>query len=879
MKLMNLLLAVLCIAVTSQAVAASPTTSTQYAYNAQGQITRMDGADGGTFSYDGKGNLTSWTLPSGEVFKYLNYTTAGLPSSIVSGPAAWDLTYSADGEVTQLLSRSNPVVISTMAYNASGDLTRLSHPDGSALEYVYDDARRLKSLINGLGEKVHFTRDAAGNLVTTTYTRTNGSVTAVDRARYDEKNRLIAEEQSSNKFQKFEYDLVGNLKKHTDALNQVTHHEVDAFGRKIRSTDPAGGSIETRYDAQGNVASITDARGLKTRYLYDHLNRVTQIDSNDAGRQQLAYDAHGNLVRLTNAKGEQVDMTYDTQGRLLHKRYPSMPSQDVQYVYRPDQIQTDVITVDTTESYYSYDKQRLLIQSSSFIDPSGKRTTVGNQFHYDRAGRSTGWSGPSGKVMYTRDQAGQIASIDYAFNSKTYSVAKQVKHLPFGPVSEIVWGNDSVSNRYYDQKYRLTGMSAGKTGGSFSYDATGKLTNRKLPGSSQSYTYDARGQLLTETDGTTRTAYTYDAAGNRTQARKTNAQTGALLNQQTLAYASDSNRVIGKDGVALRSDANGNLVDVNNGRVYIYSAENRLQEVLDKQNRKIASYRYNAAGQRKVAYTYSAPSTTPSYATHYSYNQNGQLIARQEYDSAGKLNRAATWIWIDQLPVAQVLLEGFNLATPRVSVFYLHADPLNTPRIATDRLSNMAWLWASDGYGNTPPLELPSADSPAPSLIALRFPGQYDEVESALYYNYFRDYNPDIGRYMQSDPIGLAGGMNVFTYAGNNPTSFVDLLGLAMSGQGTSNAGPGGFPQGGLDNRAGPAPKTVAQKLVDFVVKTGVKKLASTAAESLVDGGGKLVNSPPVAGVLMFLHAQKLGGCDASGNCSDSREPPYQCRP
>jgi RHS repeat-associated protein len=110
--------------------------------------------------------------------------------------------------------------------------------------------------------------------------------------------------------------------------------------------------------------------------------------------------------------------------------------------------------------------------------------------------------------------------------------------------------------------------------------------------------------------------------------------------------------------------------------------------------------------------------------------------------------------------------------------YYLHSDHLNTPRHATDQSQKLLWSWNSDAFGVGRIEGVPIDDSGAFLDMPLRFPGQYFDEETELHYNYFRDYDPGTGRYVQSDPIGLQGGLSTYAYVENNPLMYTDPYGL-----------------------------------------------------------------------------------------------------
>jgi RHS repeat-associated protein len=175
--------------------------------------------------------------------------------------------------------------------------------------------------------------------------------------------------------------------------------------------------------------------------------------------------------------------------------------------------------------------------------------------------------------------------------------------------------------------------------------------------------------------------------------------------------------------------------------------------------------------------------TTAAGTTSYMYNARGELIEKNgvggttlfvydevghllgEYSSTGALIQET--VWMDDIPVATLRPNGST-----VTIYYVHTDHLNAPRIVTQSSDNSArWVWGG-GAPNQNPLGLGTF------IYNLRFPGQYSQAETGLAYNYFRDYDAPTGRYLESDPIGLRGGINTYSYVGSNPISRTDPMGL-----------------------------------------------------------------------------------------------------
>jgi len=153
----------------------------------------------------------------------------------------------------------------------------------------------------------------------------------------------------------------------------------------------------------------------------------------------------------------------------------------------------------------------------------------------------------------------------------------------------------------------------------------------------------------------------------------------------------------------------------------------------------------------------------------FSYDEAGHLLG--EYDGTGALIEET--VWLGDIPVATLRPNGAS-----VSIYYVHSDQLNTPRQITRSSDNaQLWTWFSDPFGT----DAANANPAGLGVFAynIRFPGQLFDGEAGLHANGLRDYDPAIGRYPTSDPIGLWGGINTYGYVAGNPLSWIDPWGLA----------------------------------------------------------------------------------------------------
>ena len=492
------------------------------------------------------------------------------------------------------------------------------------------------------------------------------------------------------------------------------------------------------YDAKDHLASVKDPKlSVTTSYTYDGLGNLLTQASPDTGSTTFTYDAAGNVATQTDARSTATTYAYDALNRVTGS---NVTDGTVTYAYDNTTVggayaqgHLTTITDPSGNTTYAYDSLGRITTKTQTVtaSPANKTFTVGYSY---ASGRQTGITYPSGRaVTYGFDGQGRITSITVDGGTTVLSSAT---YFPFGGPMTWTWGNAEPMTRTFDQDGRLSTVTLGPAAGAyadlsqvFGYDNLNRMTSANL----------AAGQAQ---------SFTYDANGNRTNATINAAST-------TYNYPSNSHKLSSLSGATTQSfsyDNAGNTT-VTAGVTYVYDGRGRMKQAGS------TTYLVNGLGQRVKK--------SSGSDTFFAYDEAGHLIG--EYDNSG--NPIEETVWLGDAPAAVL-----KPKTGGFDVFYIWSDNLGTPRLISDTTNAIRWQWDNaDPFGNNAPNENPSGLGAF--NYNLRFPGQYYDAETGKHYNYYRDYDPGLGRYVESDPTGLVGGLNTFNYARENPLSYVDPRG------------------------------------------------------------------------------------------------------
>jgi len=684
-----------------------------------------------------------------QVTTVTSYNAYGQPLTITD-PNGVQATLAYDAR-EHLKSRKVDNETTSFTYWPTGLLKRVILPDSSYTQYLYDNAHRLIHISDGAGNIVAYSLDGLGDRTLEDRYDPSNTLHFTHSTPFNTLGELYQDINAAGTAAvttTYGYDSNGNQQTIAAPLGRNTKKYYDSLNRLDEITDPDNGNTIINYDANDNVASVQDPRSLQTSYTHDGFGGLTQVASPDTGTTVNAYDSAGNLSTATDSRQEVAAYSYDALNRMTQLSYAD---QTIMYTYDQGTYGKGHLT-GASDAYHSmswtYDAVGRV---------TGKGQTVGAvalSVGYGYAnGDLVSLVTPSGQTLtYTYNSNHQITGI--TLNGST-TILSNATYEPFGQVNGWNWGNAATVTRTFNEDGLISQISATATGGNartISYDDANRVEQiADTSGATWVYGYDLLDHLNSAASGGATHGWTYDANGNRT----TETLNGPVISTYTISPT--TNRIQSISGALTRSytydvaghtKTYGSITANYNDRGRLHTLNNGSQT---------ENLTYNALGQLvKVGGGVSG-------FVFYMYDEAGHLLG--EYSSNGMFIEET--IWLGDIPVA--ILQPNGSSSP--NIYYIEADQVNTPRQITQSTNNaQVWSWFSDPFGTAAPTGTITYNP--------RFPGQIYDPQAGLNQSYFRDYDPAVGRYIESDLIGMKGGLNTYAYVMSDPISLIDSDGL-----------------------------------------------------------------------------------------------------
>jgi RHS repeat-associated protein len=690
-------------------------------------------------------------------------------------------------------------------FDANGQLWQVTHryrrSDGSydvrnVVTRTFDAADRVKTEIDAEGNETAYTYDGAGNVIAVLDAEGHTA-----RYEYDAMNRRSAVVSATGARTVTAYNLRGQAISVTNPMGQKASFEFNALGQRTAVVDARGFRSEFTYDANGNLDCTLDANaqaGLQSRNqdgctekrIYDALDRIERIRDAANGTTVMTYDRLGNRTSITDAENKIWSFGYDDLGRLSSETDHS--SRSIAYVVDEagNVVQKTNRLAQVTR--YTFDNGNRLTRADYLADGSAEtfgydaagnrnaaaNAAVGYTFQYDRLNRLQNKIDSRGRSLgFTYDKVGNVltkttyqgSTTSYVYDAGNRLVALrnpdytqvEYQHDPAGRVLSRVTSNgartlydydangwmnrmrhfDAANTAVADTSYGrdrlgfVTSQSDASGTSSYTLDPLNRLTGADRPGTAddEGFTYDKVGNRNTYTFRGISRHYIYQAGTNRLAEVRIGAPTGTL--ESSFGYDNEG-RLTSQAGVGAKTllwDAKGRVRSVG-GESYRYDPMNYR---IGRSGSGLGSLDYFLEGEHLESV----------------YSGTGQL--KEKY-----FRGRGT----DELVAA--FQDGGGVLKP----FLFHQDALTSTIQLTSHNGGTAQGLSYASFGAV----LASTGS---SPNRLKYTGREDDG-TGLYYYRARYYDPAIGRFVCEDSKGFAAGINFYVYAGNNPISANDPLGL-----------------------------------------------------------------------------------------------------
>jgi len=791
---------------------------TRWGYLATGEVEQITTGDGTTnavtmtFGYDAARRLVKISDGHGNHIDYLldgegNRTGENVYDSAGVLRKALSRTFDAYN-LPDIRNQENEQVDTD--YAADGLLHKKTDGEGGITTYSYDALRRLLQRtqdVDGLNARTSYSHDVAGQLISVT-----DPVGGITTYTYDDLGNLLETVSPDTGEIRYSYDEAGNQITKMDAKGQSFSYTYDSLDR-LTLLDAPGITDDIVYDYDsctngvGSLCNITlDARIVS--YSYDAFGNTTASQT-----MAYVYDAANRIRTLTYPSGSVVNYSFDMSGQINRVVLTSNGMDTVlaeQITYQPFggiellRYGNGTLLTQQVDTAYRFTGQSIpgsLDLAYSQYDGNGNLlmqvdgTSGSSDYSYDVLDRLDTATGPFGSKDYDYDlngnrlalSDGTVTLYDYVPQSNRLATENDWQYALDGngnTLSRLDAGGAGRLYTYNGHNRLLTAVSRSLTPvkgknkpprvvdtllGTYSYNGLGQRVSKDVNGTVSQFIYDTGGKLMAEKDeaGMVTRDYVY-------------------LKDQLLAvldYSMEENSG-GEEVVVDNSLPPAGWISKTSkkdyGADYLYSSGDsgssiRWTPVLEAGDYEVyAWYVRNRKNSDSVPYTIMHDSQSDLVSVNQTTGgSNWQLLGTYSFSGASdeyvEVSDSGGGTAADAVKFVQI---SGSAGADTTTISYVHNDYLGTPKTMTDGTGSVVWRATHDPCGKADS-EMSSSQS-----LNIRFPGQYYDQETQLHYNYYRYYDPDTGRYITSDPIGLAGGLNSFGYVDASPTNAIDPSGL-----------------------------------------------------------------------------------------------------
>jgi len=836
------------------------TRNNDYEYDSVGQLIKATQANGQQliYQYDAAHNLRSISDNKGNQLNYF-YDAKGNLTQTENIDADGTLLTHIEQTYDQrnhLKSFNNAGNINQLQYDAIGKLTGFVDANQNpSTKHSYDSLNRIQQTLDALGHFTTYQYDSNDRL-----TKVKAPNNATTHYIYDDFGNLLQEQSPDQGTTINHYDNANNLIKRIDARGIATNYYYDLLNRII-SIDYPGEDEDIHYtydnciNGIGHLCQIEDQSGL-TQYKYNGFgNLIEQLKINDTRQNIIAYhyDADNHVSEIIYSNNQEVNYQRNTLGHTTEiNTWLNDKNQNIakNIQYRGDGLLTAMTYGNGLEEIRSYDGAGRLscikvgdqLEHCYQYDNNGnilqQTTQQTHDYSYDSIDRLLESNSGNNSWQFSYDENGNrlrqsndSTSTDYQYKENSNQLEAIDEHnLQLDAVGNTLIDPKGLYRFEYNQQGRLAkvyNINNQNLVAQYIYNAQGqrslKITNNNVT----YYLYTPKGQLLTEIRKDKDITQLEQLLQQQTQLQQAIFETQTQLldyentqqQQRNLIQTTQQQQTVAEtELITLRKNEHNQARRLTRYQHIINHLTARLNDFADQPYRVTIYQRWRDRYQRKRNKIESHLEDLQKDISDQHYLISGytetitktQLLIEQL--SSTTLQQTLTELQT-QLTNIEQRIAGLNQNDEPIKtstknylyansqliaivdneqLYYVHNDHLGTPQAITDQNQKIVWQAVYDPFGKATIITETLENN-------IRFPGQYFDKETGLHYNYYRYYDPNTGRYITSDPIGLAGGLNTYAYVGGNPLKYIDWYGLTpITGTGTPSAGPtGGSISGG----------------------------------------------------------------------------------